>query len=96
MGDPTTCVCQFIYDEKDKNDTQIIQYFIMHGLGICMKADSYVAHFFCAWLFSNNTAFPIAKNNNKCFLSLNTNTIVFDWRAGNSNKNEIWWVYKLI
>ena len=31
MGDPITCVYQIIYHEKDKNDTQITQYCIMHG-----------------------------------------------------------------
>ena len=49
MGDSTTCVYQFIYNEKDKNDTQITQYFIMHGLGYCIQVDSYVAHLFYAW-----------------------------------------------
>ena len=46
MGDPTTYVYQFIYDEKDSVDTNIIQYFIMHGLVLCIKFDSYVAHMF--------------------------------------------------
>ena len=26
MGNPTTCVYQLIYDEKDENDTQITQF----------------------------------------------------------------------
>ena len=56
----------------------------MHGLGLCIKVDSYVAHIFYAWLFSHNTAVPIAKKN---FLSLNKNTTVFAWGAVNSNKN---------
>ena len=34
FGDPTTCVYQLIYDEKENVDTKIIQYFIMHGLGL--------------------------------------------------------------
>ena len=46
IGDPTKCVYQFIYYEKDKYDTQITQYFIMNGLGLCTKVDSYVAQFF--------------------------------------------------
>ena len=46
MGDPTTSVYQFIYDEKESIDTEIIQYFVMHGLGLCIKVDSYVAHMF--------------------------------------------------
>ena len=45
MGDPTTCVYQFIHNEKNKDDMQITLYFIMHGLGLCIKIDSYVADF---------------------------------------------------
>ena len=68
MGDPTTCVYRFIYGEKDKNDTYITQYFIMNGLGLCIKVDSYVAHLFYEWSFSHNTEVPIAKKKNKYFL----------------------------
>ena len=60
MGDPTTFFYQFIYDEKDKNDTHVTQYFIMHGLGLCIKVDSNVPHFFYAWPFSHNTAVPLS------------------------------------
>ena len=89
MGYPTKCVYQFIYDEKDNNDTHITQYCIMHGLGLCIKVDSYVAHLFYTWSFSLNTAVSISKKNNKYFLSLNTNTTVFYWGAVNSNKSSI-------
>ena len=34
--DPTTCVYRFIFDQDDSNDTYIIQYFIMHVLGLCI------------------------------------------------------------
>ena len=44
MGDPKTCVYQFIYDENDNDDTKLMQYFIMHVLGLCEKVDSYVSH----------------------------------------------------
>ena len=84
LGDLKTCVYQFIYNPKDNNHTQIIQYFIMHGLGLCIKVDSYVAHFFNAWSFSHNTLVRIAKKKNKYFLSLNTNTTVFSWGSINS------------
>ena len=59
----------------------------MHGLGLCIKVDIYVANVFYSWSFSNNTSVPIAKGRIKYFLSLNTNTTVFAWGAGNSNKN---------
>ena len=49
MGDPTTCLYQFIYDEEDRSDTEIMQYFLMHGLGLCIKINSYVANMFYAW-----------------------------------------------
>ena len=61
----------------------------MHGLGLCIKVDSYVAHSFYAYSFSHNTSVPIDKNNNTYFLSLNKNTTVFSWGPGNSNKNVI-------
>ena len=87
IGDPKTCVYQFIYDESYSDDTKIIQYFIMNVLGLCIKVDIYVAHMFYSWPFSHNTAVTIAINKNKYFPSLNSNTAVFDWGAGNSNKN---------
>ena len=37
IGDSKKCVYQFIYYEKDKNDTQITQYFIMYGSGLCIQ-----------------------------------------------------------
>ena len=89
MGDPTTCVYQFIYYENDNDYMKIIKYFIMHGLGLCIKVDNYLAHMFYEWSFSHNTTVQIDINMNKYFLSLNTNTTVFDWGAGNSNKTEI-------
>ena len=59
----------------------------MHGLGLFIKVDSYVTHLFYAWSLIHNKVVPIVKNKNKCLLSLNTNTTVFDWGAGSSNKN---------
>ena len=48
MGDPTKYFYQFIYDKNDSDDTKIIQYFIMYGLGLCIKVDSYASHMFYA------------------------------------------------
>ena len=59
----------------------------MHRLGLCIKLDSYVAHMFYEWLLFHNTAVQISIKKNKCFLSMNTNTIVFYWGAGNVNNN---------
>ena len=58
----------------------------MCGMGLCLKVDSYVAHMFFAWSFSHNPAVSIDVDNNKYFISLNINTIVFSWGAGNPNK----------
>ena len=65
MVDPTPCVYQFIYNEKDIVDIKTIQYFNMHILALCIKVHSYVAHMFYAWSFSHNTVVPIAINKNK-------------------------------
>ena len=87
MVDPTTYVYQFIYDEKYSVGIEVIQYFIMHGLVLCIKVDIYVEHMFYTWLFSHNTAVTISIKNNKYFLSLNTNNNLFAWGARNSNRN---------
>ena len=49
MGDTTTCVYQLVNNEKDSVDTEIIQCFVMNGLGLCIKVDSYAAHILYAW-----------------------------------------------
>ena len=59
----------------------------MHGLWLCIKVDSYVAHMFYAWLFSHNIEVPIAINKKQYFLSLNTHTSAFACGAGNFKKN---------
>ena len=87
MRDPKTCVYQLINNENDSYGTNIIQYFIMHGLGLCIKVYSYVTHMFYAWLFSHNAAVPISIKKIFYFISLNTYTNIFTWGAGNYNKN---------
>ena len=83
LVDPATCVYQFIFHQYDSNDTKIIQYFIMHGLGLCIKLNGFVSHMFYAWSSSNNKSVLIAINKNKYFPSLNAYTTVFAW--GNDN-----------
>ena len=48
LGDPKTCVYQFTFDEYYIGNTQILQYFVMRGLGVYIKINSYVAHIFYA------------------------------------------------
>ena len=55
MSDTTTCVYQLIQNERENFYTDIIQYFINHGLLLCIKVDRYVAYMFYAWSFSHNT-----------------------------------------
>ena len=49
MGDPTTCVYQFIYNVKENFDAKRTQYFIMLRMGFFINVDRYVAHVFYAW-----------------------------------------------
>ena len=87
LDDPTTYFYQFISIESDSNDTKIIQYFIMHGLRLCIKFNSFLAHTFYAWSFSNNIAVSIDIKKNKYFLYLNIYTSVFSRGTGNLNKH---------
>ena len=89
MSDPRTCVYQFIYNENDSVDTKIVQYFIIYRLGLCIKIDSYASHLFYEWSLCHNIEVPISKEKKKYFFSLDKNTNVFSWGAGNSNKNGI-------
>ena len=86
MDDPKNVFYQLFYDKNNSDDPTIIQYFIIQGLGLCIKVDSYMEHMFYVWSFIHNKSVPIAIKKNKYFIYLNTNTTVFDWGAGNSNK----------
>ena len=48
MVDNTTCVYWFIYNWKKSSDKYIIQYFIMHWLGLFIKVYIYVEYIFYA------------------------------------------------
>ena len=50
------------FPENGSNDTEIVQYFIMYGLGLCIKLNIFVSHMFYTWSFSNNSALSIASN----------------------------------
>ena len=50
-----TCVYQLIVYENDSNDTNIIQYFSMHGLLLFIKLNSFVSHMLYEWSFSHDT-----------------------------------------
>ena len=59
FGDPTTCVYQYILDKDYSNNAKFLQYFVMHGLILYIRLNSYVEHVFYEWSFSHNTAVPI-------------------------------------
>ena len=86
MGNPTTCVYLFFNNKNYNDDTKIRQYFIMHGMVLCIKVDIYMSHIIYAYPFSHNTEVPISIKNNKIILSLDTYTTVFSWGSGNSNQ----------
>ena len=69
----------FIFNEIDNNDTNIIQYFIMHGLGLCIKLNRFVVNMLYSCSFSNNKPVPIAINKKNYSISLNEYTTAFDW-----------------
>ena len=87
LSDPTIFFYQLIIGENESNDTNIIQYFIVYRLLVCIRLNSFVAHMLYEWPFSHNTAVPIAIKNYKYYLSLNTYTNMFACGAINSNKN---------
>ena len=66
-------------DSKATATTELLQYFVMHGIGLFIKLKNHVAHMFYAWLFSYNTTVPIAIKQKKYYLALYTYIIVFDW-----------------
>ena len=48
FGDPTTCFYEFILDQYASNETNILQYLIMHVMVLCIKLKNSVAHMFYA------------------------------------------------
>ena len=46
LVDPTKYIYESIFDEDDSHDTNIIQYFIIHGLGLCIKLNNVSSHMF--------------------------------------------------
>ena len=76
LGDLKTCVYQVTFYKEDTDNTHILKYFVMDGLVICIKLNSYVAHIFYAWSFIHNASVTILIKHNKYYLYLYTNTNV--------------------
>ena len=83
MGCPTTFVYQFTFDKEDRKYIQVIQYFLIYGLGIWIKLDSCAEHMFNFFLLIHNIKIPIVLKGNKYDLPLNTFTTVFPQGDGN-------------
>ena len=60
MSDPTTWVYQFIFYKYESKETNIIHYFVIHWLGLCIKLNSSIANILYTWPFSHNKAVPIS------------------------------------
>ena len=67
----TTCFYQFVFDQDESNNTNIIQYFVMNRLGLFVKLNRYVSQMLYAWSFSHDTEVPIAVNQKICYHYLN-------------------------
>ena len=79
LGDTNACVYWFTFDKEDSKDTQIIQYFVMHGLVLCIKLKSYAAHIFYTCSLGHNKASLTTIKEEKPYIYLDTYTTVFAW-----------------
>jgi hypothetical protein len=57
MGMSTTCVCQFVGHQIERDE--VISCFLLDGLGIATRMNSHVCHMFFGHLFSHRTALPV-------------------------------------
>ena len=79
MGDPNICVYQSIFNPNDRNDANIIQCFIINGLGLYIKLNIFVENMLYACSFSDNISVSIPIKQNKYYISLNAYTTVISW-----------------
>ena len=77
LGNHKTCIYQLNFDKEVIDNTQDLQYFSMHSVGIFIKLNSYISHMFYAFPFHHNTVILILLEVNKYYLDLYTQTTVF-------------------
>lgn len=77
----TTCVYQMIQPVPATEKYEFIQYFIMRGLGCCVRLGSHVSHMFYASHFSHCTAVCILLQNDKIWFKHDMAYNVFAWGA---------------
>lgn len=78
----TTCAYQMLEDESDAFPVEYIQYFILRGLGCCVRFGSHTCHMFYAAHFSHCTAVCVMIKDSTIYLSHNGIYNVFAWGAG--------------
>ena len=79
LGIPTTCVHQFVGFERWRQNSEVYQYFVFPGLGLCIRFESFVAHMFYGWTFAHNTAAAWMSDNGRYYLSIDEACHVFAW-----------------
>ena len=79
LGKSTTCVYQFLVDDCFENASpDIIQYFLLDGLFLCVRMGSHVCHMFYGHTFSHRTSVGIAIINGMVHYNHN-NINIFAW-----------------
>ena len=84
FGVPTTCGYQFVNDEDDEenDDFECFQYFVMPGLGICVRVRENSTHGFYAFSFTHLTAIPLVISKGRLYIHLpGSDFTVFVWGA---------------
>ena len=56
---PTTCC----YQQVKSENCEIVQYFVMQGLGSCVLLEDFLAHHFYSGTFVHNTSVGVAIDN---------------------------------
>ena len=79
IGNPKTCVYQFIIAKSNEHNEVITQLFKMNGLGLCVNLKFRVSHMFHGWNFSYYTNVPIIFRKSKNYLYCDDYTTFFYW-----------------
>ena len=81
LGNPTTCVYQFVIGKSNEHPVVITRFFIFNGLGPCVHFQVDVAHMFYGWKFSHCAAATFKFQKDKSFLCVDGDTTIFAWGA---------------
>ena len=81
LGNPNTCVYQFVIGESNEHPIVITQLLILDELGTCVNFQADVAHIFYGWNFSHFSDVPVMFQKCKHFLSVDDDITIFAWGA---------------